>query len=44
MMGDQPPVIYASIATEDGQPGIALQYWFFYYFNDFNNLMKVTGR
>jgi hypothetical protein len=38
MMGDQPPVIYASIATDGGQPGIALQYWFFYYFNDFNNL------
>ena len=31
-------MIYASIATEDEQPGIALQYWFFYYFNDFNNL------
>ena len=38
VMGDRQPVIYASIATEDGQPGIALQYWFFYYFNDFNNL------
>ena len=37
VMGNQPPVIYAAIATEDGQPGIALQYWFFYYFNDFNN-------
>ncbi|MGH2615425.1 MAG: Vps62-related protein, partial [Thermomicrobiales bacterium] len=29
---------YASVATEDGRRGIALQYWFFYYFNDFNNL------
>lgn len=38
IMGDQRPVIYAHIATEEGQPGIALQYWFFYYFNDFNNL------
>jgi hypothetical protein len=38
VMGDQPPVIYASVATEAGKPGIALQYWFFYYFNDFNNL------
>ena len=38
VMGDQPPVIYASIATDDEQSGIALQYWFFYYFNDFNNL------
>jgi hypothetical protein len=38
VMGDRQPVIYASIATEDEQPGISLQYWFFYYFNDFNNL------
>jgi hypothetical protein len=38
VMGNRQPVIYASIASEDGQPGIALQYWFFYYFNDFNNL------
>ena len=38
VMGDRQPVIYASIVTEDGQAGIALQYWFFYYFNDFNNL------
>ena len=38
VMGDRPPVIYANIATEEGQRGIALQYWFFYYFNDFNNL------
>lgn len=38
VMGDRQPVIYASIATEEEQPGVALQYWFFYYFNDFNNL------
>lgn len=38
VMGDQRPVVYAHIATEDGRPGITLQYWFFYYFNDFNNL------
>ena len=38
VMGDRRPVIYASIATEDERHGIALQYWFFYYFNDFNNL------
>jgi hypothetical protein len=38
VMGDQTPVIYAHIATEDGRRGIALQYWFFYYFNNFNNL------
>jgi hypothetical protein len=38
VMGNRQPVIYASIGAEDGQPGVALQYWFFYYFNDFNNL------
>jgi hypothetical protein len=33
------PTVYAYVATEDGQPGkLALQYWFFYPFNDFNNL------
>ncbi len=37
-MGDQRPVIYAHIATEEGKPGLALQYWFFYWFNDFNNV------
>jgi hypothetical protein len=32
------PTVYAHVATEDGQPGkLALQYWFFYAFNDFNN-------
>src|SRR5215203_597764 len=38
VMGNRQPVIYAAIGTEDGQPGIVLQYWFFYYFNDFNKL------
>jgi hypothetical protein len=38
VMGDRRPVVYASIASEDDQPGVSLQYWFFYYFNDFNNL------
>jgi hypothetical protein len=38
VMGDQHPVIYAHVATEEGRRGIALQYWFFYYFNEFNNL------
>jgi hypothetical protein len=38
VMGDQRPVIYAHVATEEGRRGIALQYWFFYYFNEFNNL------
>lgn len=38
VMGARQPVVYAHVATEDGRRGIALQYWFFYYFNDFNNL------
>ncbi|KKL93868.1 hypothetical protein LCGC14_1870360, partial [marine sediment metagenome] len=32
-----PPVAYAHIQTEPGFDGLALQYWFFYYFNDWNN-------
>ena len=32
------PTIYAHVATDPAQPGkLALQYWFFYVFNDFNN-------
>ena len=32
------PVAYAHIATESGRPDkLALQYWFFYVFNDWNN-------
>jgi hypothetical protein len=32
------PTVYAHVATEDGHPGmLALQYWLFYAFNDFNN-------
>jgi hypothetical protein len=32
------PVVYAHVATDPGFPGqLALQYWFFYPFNDFNN-------
>ncbi|MEI7760224.1 MAG: hypothetical protein WCJ67_05560 [Thermoleophilia bacterium] len=34
-----PPTAYAHVATDPGYPGkLALQYWFFYPFNDFNNL------
>ncbi len=34
-----PPAVYAHVATEPGRPGmLALQYWFFYAFNEFNNL------
>ena len=32
------PTVYAHVATEAGRPGkLALQYWIFYAFNDFNN-------
>ena len=32
------PTVYAHVATDPGFPGrVALQYWFFYAFNDFNN-------
>jgi hypothetical protein len=35
----QAPVVYAHAATEPSFPGkLALQYWFFYVFNDWNNL------
>lgn len=37
-MGTRPPQVYAHIATEAGRKGIALQYWFYYVFNRFNNL------
>jgi hypothetical protein len=36
--GRAPAVTYAHIAREAGHPGFALQYWFFYYFNQFNDL------
>ncbi len=36
--GHAPAVVYAHIARETGQPYFALQYWFFYYFNHFNDL------
>ena len=32
------PVVYAHVVTEPDRPGkVALQFWFFYPFNDFNN-------
>ncbi len=32
------PTVYAHVATDPAYPGkLALQYWFFYVFNDFNN-------
>jgi hypothetical protein len=36
--GRAPAVTYAHIAREPGHSGFALQYWFYYYFNQFNDL------
>jgi hypothetical protein len=36
--GRAPAITYAHIAREPGHPGFALQYWFFWYFNQFNDL------
>jgi hypothetical protein len=33
-----PPVTYAHIARETGHEGLVVQYWFFYYFNQFNDV------
>jgi hypothetical protein len=36
--GKAPPTTYAHIAHQVGHRGLALQYWFFWYFNQFNDL------
>ena len=36
--GRAPAVAYAHIAHQAGHPGFTLQYWFYYYFNQFNDL------
>jgi hypothetical protein len=36
--GRAPAITYAHIARERGSSGLALQYWFFWYFNQFNDL------
>ncbi len=36
--GRAPAIVYAHIAREAGHPGFVLQYWFFWYFNQFNDL------
>jgi hypothetical protein len=36
--GDAPPITYAHVAREPGHPGLVVQYWFFYYFNQFNDI------
>ena len=35
----RPAAVYAHVATQDDAPGqLALQYWFFYYYNNYTNL------
>jgi hypothetical protein len=36
--GRAPPVTYARIARQNGHSGFVVQYWFFYYFNEFNDV------
>jgi hypothetical protein len=36
--GKAPAIVYAHIAREPNHPGFVLQYWFFWYFNQFNDL------
>jgi hypothetical protein len=36
--GKAPPATYAHIARQVGRPGLVVQYWFFWYFNQFNDL------
>jgi hypothetical protein len=36
--GGAPAVVYAHIAREPNHSGFVLQYWFFWYFNQFNDL------
>ncbi len=36
--GKAPPTTYAHIARQVGHPGLVVQYWFFWYFNQFNDL------
>jgi hypothetical protein len=37
LKASNPPVAYAHVQTQPGFDGLALQYWFFYYLNDWNN-------
>jgi hypothetical protein len=39
LIAGRAPTVYAHVATDPGHPGkLALQYWLFYVFNDWNNL------
>ena len=36
--GEREPAVYAHVATQDDEPDkLAVQYWFYWYFNDWNN-------
>ena len=36
--GERQPAVYANIATQDDQPDkLVVQYWFYWYYNDWNN-------
>ncbi len=37
LTAESDPTTYARVVTEEGRPGLALQYWLYYPFNDFNN-------
>jgi hypothetical protein len=39
--GEAPAIAYAHIAREPNHRGFALQYWFFWYFNQFNDLHEA---
>jgi hypothetical protein len=39
--GRAPPVTYARIVRQPGRAGLVLQYWFFYWFNQFNDLHEA---
>ena len=39
--GKAPAITYAHIAREPGHTGFVLQYWFFWYFNQFNDLHEA---
>jgi hypothetical protein len=39
--GRAPPITYAHIAREPNHDGFVLQYWFFWYFNQFNDLHEA---
>lgn len=37
LMEGRSPVVYARVAREPGVTGLAVQYWFYWYFNNFND-------